>query len=326
MKKKMINRVSLEGVLYQHNLEERLTGATSKHPGTQYISGTIDVATDNAMKNIVQVHYTYVTPTTKNGKENASYKTLKDIIDGKVGVYTDPAVMEKAAKVRIDTVIGLNEFYSNRSGSEELVSVPRCEGGFIHFTSSINEDEKQRSTFEEDVVIVKVTPKDAVVDENDGTVITPEKDDIDARIFNFRNEILPVHFTVTSKGAMNYFEGLGASSKNPIFTKVRGQVIAQQLVRKIAEESAFGDASVREVRTTNKEYLITWAAMDPYPFGEEDTITMEDLVKAGQDRDLMLAGVKKRNDEYQASRNATTTNAAPASSVNTAPAQGEYKF
>ena len=323
MKKKLINAVRLEGILYQHNLEKRISGNTSKNPGTEYITGTVDVATDNEKKNIVQVHFTYVTPTTKNGKANPSYSTLNDIIEGKVGVYTDPAVMDKAAKVRIDTALALNEFYSSRSGSEELVSTPRCEGGFIHFTPSINEDEKQRNSFEADIVIVKVTPKDAVEDET-GAVVTPAKDDIEARVFNFRNDMMPFHFSVVNPNAMSYFEGLNASNNNPVFTKVRGQVIMQHLVRKIVEESEFGDASVREVPVNNRDYIITWAAMDPYPFGEEDTITFEDLKAAAQNREVMLAGLKQRAESKVAPAPAPT--ATKTTNPYTVPASGDYKF
>lgn len=47
MKSKMINEVHVEGLLYDHKLEMKVTGSASKAPGTQYIAGTINVATDN---------------------------------------------------------------------------------------------------------------------------------------------------------------------------------------------------------------------------------------------------------------------------------------
>ena len=58
---------------------------------------------------------------------------------------------ETAAKLRADSAIGLNEFYSDRTGKEELVSVKRNEGGFIHLADSLNPDEKSRNTFEADM-------------------------------------------------------------------------------------------------------------------------------------------------------------------------------
>ena len=318
MKKRLINGTRIEGVLYQHSLELKVSGPNSKKPGTEFISGAIEVATNNAMTNIVPVHFTYVTATTKQGKENATFTTLKNIIDKKIGCYTDPEVGDKAAKVRVDSTIGLNEFYSDRNGAEELVSVKRCEGGFVHVTTSINENENQRNTFEVDVVIVGARDRDAVEDDA-GNVTSPAKVIIDGRIFNFRGDMLPVTFSVVNEKAMDYFRGLEASPKNPVFTKIKGQIISEQGVRLIREESAFGDDSVREVPTSNKDYVVTWAAVEPYEFGLEETITFDDLKAAAQARENTLAELKQRREEYKASQgNAIgAANAAPKAAATT---------
>ena len=42
MKKRMINTTRIEGVLYQHSLELKVSGPNSKKPGTEFISGNID--------------------------------------------------------------------------------------------------------------------------------------------------------------------------------------------------------------------------------------------------------------------------------------------
>ena len=59
MKAKMFNATHIEGVLYQHSLERKESGPNSAKPGTVYISGNIEIATDNALINIVPVHFTY---------------------------------------------------------------------------------------------------------------------------------------------------------------------------------------------------------------------------------------------------------------------------
>jgi hypothetical protein len=58
MKKKMENTTHIEGLLYEHKLEKRVTGENSKNPGTEYINGTLDIATDDAITNIVSIHFT----------------------------------------------------------------------------------------------------------------------------------------------------------------------------------------------------------------------------------------------------------------------------
>ena len=75
--KNMINRSHIEGLIYEHDLQMRESGPNSKNPGTQFISGTIDIATDDAVTNIVTVHFTYVTPKyAKSGSDNATFATL----------------------------------------------------------------------------------------------------------------------------------------------------------------------------------------------------------------------------------------------------------
>ena len=82
--KAMINRSHIEGLLYEHALELRTSGPNSKNPGTEFIMGTVSIATDDAQVNIVPVHFTYVTATTAKGSANATFGVLKDIIDGKL--------------------------------------------------------------------------------------------------------------------------------------------------------------------------------------------------------------------------------------------------
>lgn len=297
MKKNMINSVHVEGVLYSHTLEARTTGENSKNPGTTYISGTIDIATDNALTNVVSIHYTYATPVyTASGKNNPNYAILNDIINGKYKNVTEHGA-DVATKLRVDSSVNLNEFYSDRNGETELVSVKRNEGGFIHVITKLDDDEKQRCKFTTDMVITNVTHKDADEERN-----LEERAVIKGCIFDFRNAILPVEYIATSKGAIDYFEGLGASNKEPVFTKVWGQEVATTVVRTIKEESAFGEPSIREVPSTRREFVITGAMTTPYEWDDESTITAAELSKAMTDRQTYLAAMKKRQDDYKASQ------------------------
>jgi hypothetical protein len=51
--KKMINTTHIEGLLYEHKLEKKVSGDNSKNPGTEFITGTVTVATDDARMNTV---------------------------------------------------------------------------------------------------------------------------------------------------------------------------------------------------------------------------------------------------------------------------------
>lgn len=302
---KLKNDMHIEGLLYQHNLEKKISGAKSANPGTEYITGTIDIATDNACLNIVQIHYTYVVEKTKKGTINATYTALNNIINGNIHSIMEHGI-DKATRLRADSAIGLNEFYSDRSGKEELVSVKRNEGGFLHTTQELKEAEVERCQFEADMVITQVTHIEASEDTN-----TPEKAAIKGYIFDFRNALLPVEFVTVHPGAINYFEGLEATENNPTFTRVRGTQISETIVKTIVEESAFGEPSVKEVKRNRKEYLVNWARPEEYLWDDESSITVAEFIKAKTDRDLYLATLKQNRDEYKANKTANTSASIP---------------
>ena len=308
MKANMLNRTHIEGVLYQHSLQKKVTGENSQKPGTEFITGTIEVATDNAMVNIVPIHFTYVTAVTSTGKANSAYTVLNDIVNGSVKSVMDHG-KDAATKLRIDSAIGLNDFYTEREGKVELVSAKRNEGGFIHVANDgINEDEKLRNTFEVDMVITNVRRVEAD-EERD----LPEKVVIKGAIFDFRKSLLPVEFTAENPHAMDYFEGLEASASNPVFTKLKGRQISETIVKKIVEESAFGEASVREVKNTRKDFVITGASKETYMWDEEGVLTAAEVAEMVAARETYLATMKQRQEEYKAQKAAeAATPAAPA--------------
>ena len=294
---KVRNKTRIDGRLYQHTLELKESGPNSKNPGTKFITGNVEIATDDAITNIVTVHYTYVTATTSTGKSNATFNVLKDIIDGKLGsVMANGA--ENAAIITIDSAIGLNEFYSDRNGQEELVSAKRNEGGFAVVKSAADEDESKRNTFDVDMIITTTRMIEADEEKN-----LPEKMILKGAIFDFRNALLPIEFSVLNPRAISYFESLEITQRNPVFTRLQGRLVSEVIKTQRVEESAFGDPIVKEYASTRKDWVVTWAASEPYAWDDESTITTAELTKAMADRETYLATVRQRQEEYKASKN-----------------------
>lgn len=313
-KKQFVNNTHIEGYVYEHKLERKVSGETSKNPGTEFISGTLSVATDDEALNVVQIHYTYVVETTSKGKPNNTFNVLSGIIDGKIGSIMEHG-KENAGKVRVDSSIGLLEWHDLKTPGNPLISLKRNEGGFIHLTQDLNA-ESQRSTFETDILITGATRI-----EEDSEKDQPEKLILKGCIFDYRKALLPVEFTVLNPKAIDYFEGLGASSKTPVFTKVSGQQVSKTIVKISEEEGAFGEVSVKETRTTQRDFIVTWAQAIPYEWDSEDTILASELAEMISAREIYLADIKKRQDEYQASKNG-----AFASRSSAPVAIGEYNF
>lgn len=312
MKKTMINSTHIEGLIYDHKLEKKISGETSKHPGTEFISGTLNIATDNAGLNVIPVHYTYVTALTSSGKTNATYTALERIINGVPTVAQDG--LENATKVRVDSAIGLNEWFQNLK-DEQPITVKRNEGGFCHIiTDALDEDEAARSHFEADMIITNIRDVEADIDRN-----LPAKVIVGGYIFDFRKSLLPVEFSVLNPNGMKYFSKLDVAPKSPIFTKVWGRQVSQTVYREVTEESAFGDTYVKSVPSSNKDFVITGTAKVPYAWDDEESITAAEMSEAIANRELALAALRKRSEDYQNSRgktSAATTASTAASGYN----------
>ena len=307
MKNTMNNRVKLQGYLYEHKLESKVSGPQSKNPGTPFINGTLDIATDSDMTNIVSVHFTYVTPTTKSGQANRTYGVLNDIISGKLkSAMADGA--EVAAKLEVSAAVDVNDFYTSRNGEEELVSAKRNEGSFVTVISSISSNPRDYNDFDVDMVINGTRTVEA--DEARGL---PEKLIIKGCVFNFRKEMKPVEFSVLDPNAISYFESLEANVNNPVFTHIRGTQVSTTVVTHVEEANAFGESYVRDVTSSRKDWVVNWASAETYLWDDESTITAKEMEKAIADRNVYLAGVKQRREEYLAAQAGGTTAPAPAS-------------
>ena len=310
--KKMTNNVKISGRVYDHNLAVKVTGATSKSRNTQYINSTIDVATDENCLNIVTINFTYVTLTKKS-----TYNNLKEIIDTNKTILT--VGKDNATKVSINGSIGLNEFYTNRNGGEELVSAKRIEGSFVNIIKNLSNTDTDRNSFECDMLINGIREVEANPEKNiDENYLV-----IKGAIFNFKNELLPIEFNIKNKDGIGYFESLEASSKNLVFTKVWGKINCQNITIKKTMESAFGEPVVKEYERKDKEWLVTGANPEIYPLGDENCLTAEEISKALADREIHLAEIKKRAEDY---KNSQVSNTAVSNNKVVTAAAGAFDF
>ena len=295
-KEKFINDVTVEGYLYDFKLEEKkVQNEKSDNFGKPYITGTLDVATDEATQNIVQVHYSFVPPTYKSGKENRSFKNLQKIMNDGATVLTSGK--DGATKVLLSTSLATNDWYTDQNGQldePELVSAKRLEGGFVNINKSFrNDEEKKRSYFKADFLIYKYKVIEADEEKN----IPDDYMKIYGWAFDFAGRAQPMDFNIHSKGGMQYFEGLEPSKKNPVFTKVWGSVVSQQVKVSKSTESAWGDDDTVEYTNTHREYVVTGTASEPYD--DDKAFTVDEMKEKAQAREVYLAGLLENWKKYQ---------------------------
>ena len=317
--KKMINTEHVEGRIYQHNLVKKtVQNQTSANFGKEFISGNIEIAVDEAGLVIIPVHFTYVAEQTNSGNKNATYTNLDRIINGGKTWITNGK--DEALKVKVDTALAINDLYTQ---DNRLVSIKVNEGGFVTIINGDLCPENERNTFTADMLITNVTRVEANPEKN----IDNDYAIVKGAIFDFRNSLLPVDFIVKNNEGMGYFEDLNASQNEPIFTKVWGRINCGSIANEVKEETAFGEEAVRTFEKKIREWIITGTSKVPYDFGDEAILTITEIQKAMQDREVMLADKKKRSDEYRAQKEAGTTTSQPQATFNTVTAnKGTFEF
>jgi hypothetical protein len=315
--KQMINSEHIEGRIYQHDLAVKtVQNQASANFGKEFIAGTLDIATDEEGLNVIQVHFTYVTETTKAGGKNSTFAALKKIIDEGKAWITDGK--DAATKVKIDTALALNDFYAQ---DDSLVSVKTNEGGFVTIVTDIC-PENERNTFTTDMIITNIARVEADEEKN----IPEAYISVRGAIFNFRNAVLPVEFVVRNTAGMKYFEDLGVTPAEPVFTKVWGRINSTTTTVERTEESAFGEAAVKTYERKTKEWTITGTAKIPYEYGDASVLTADDITKAMQDREVYLADIKKRADEYRAQKASNQSSAFNSAASTPVAAKGGFNF
>lgn len=303
MAKEMINKVHIEGRIFNHTLQHKVSGEKSKNPGTPFIQGQINVATDEEGINIVPVRFTYVTEFySKSKKPNDSYKILSQIIDE--DKCWDKDGKDQAPQIRIDGNITVNDF-PGRDG--EMVEAKGVRGSFIHFAQgnyALNSDENKRNTFEADMLIAAVI--DQEVENGDDYI------NLRGYVFEYRNALVPVTFTVRNAGGISYFQKCDISNANPLLTKVWGNIISTTQEVKTETETAWGGPQVDVTTRTFRAWEVTKCAAEPYEWDDESTLTLNEFKELMKQREITKAEAKKNAEEWQ-SKQANQKNAFPSS-------------
>lgn len=313
--RQMENRVTLQGKVYDHSLELKTVQRQGPNFGKEFIGGTISVATDDKGLNVVQVHYTYVTPTYSSGKENRNYAVLKRILDKNETVVGAKDGVQPLL-VKVEASIDCNDFYPN--GGDELVSAQRVSEGFISIVKSLPEKESERNSFKSDTLLIGATRYDVDPEKN----ITEPYMELQARIFGYKNVIKPVRLIVKNPAAFSYFENLDPTKAKPVLVSLWGHIENVTVKTEKTVESAFGEDRVETATHSVREWIVTGANKEPLLFGDESVMTKDDLTKLLADRETHLAEIKARAKEYAEQKKSS----AP---VNTAPAKvadGEFDF
>lgn len=282
------NIVYVEGYVYNYSLFANVAGPNSKNPGQEYINGTVNIATDEDGINIVSVRYTYVIPTWKSGKENETYTILQSLLDGAPTWEKDGK--DKATKLRIQGDVEVNDFMG-RDGN--MVETKQVRGGFTHYANDGFRD--KRNNFETDMLITSATRVEV---ENGKDYMN-----LSGYVFNFRNDFIPVTYTLNNEAGIKYFESLDISMNTPYYTYVWGKIVSstQRIEKQV--ETAWGAPQVEYTTRTLRMWEVEGCSPESYEFDDDSTITLAEFKQGLANREQQKAEAKAR----QEARNASTT-------------------
>lgn len=321
MKSKWKNAVEVQGYIFnfgndeRRQLKERISGPNSAHPGTEYIQGELNVATDDEASNVVTIWFQYVPKVwpAKNGKperENPTYAELARLINTAKTFESDGTA---ATKVRVSGNLDVNDFYT-REG--ELASPKRIRGGFVHILNG--PISPNPATFDIECILSQAINKE--VEDGDDYLT------LKGYTFDFRNSILPFEVNVRIPAAIAYFENQEISNSNPLVTNIKGNIVSAIVNKEVEVESAFGEPVIEISTRTVRTWDVTWAAKEPMEWDDESSITKAELKKALQEREDTLAAEKKRQDEWKASQGSSFSATTPAAKASAPEDDDDFAF
>ena len=315
MRDKWVNEVLVEGYVFNiggnGKLFEGTTGPESKRPNTDYISGTLNICTDEDGINIVPVRFNFVTEKWNSGKENDTWKVLKEVIN--TGKTWENVGRDNAIKVRLQCNVGVNDFLG-RDGN--MVEAKSIDCSFAHFANNGFSD--KRNDFKMDMLIAATALQEV---ENGDDYLN-----LRGYAFNYRGDLIPVTLTVRDKGGINYFENADISNANPMLTNIWGKIVSttQKIEKEV--ESAWGAPQVEYTTRTLRAWEVVGCSPEPMDWDDESTITIAEFKTALQNREAQKAAAKARQEEKQNSNSAGFPAAGSENKSGSPTAAADFKF
>lgn len=291
--KKMINKITIEGLYYEDNLKES---------EDNFINGKLSVLTSSPDGEITNVCETRVIAGPKYGnkkdsKDNPNYNKFKYIMEQNNN-KSYLQIGKEALGINISGSLDANYFIpkDKEKNRENVINSTINKASFI--TILENKIPKEpKAEFETDIVITKIIPEMTKETEDEPSIETGNYL-VQGYIFDFNNVAIEVTYIAKksedgSLSAADYFADL--ATELPVFTKVWGNINGFITVVEKEELSAFGSSKKVSFKITKKEYEITGALAIPY----EEGLTDEEYNQSLQLREQKIAASLERQSKNE---------------------------
>jgi len=251
---KSYNATNFKGRLYSYALD---TIDTEKG---EAIAGTITLEV-NEDGTTVDIRY-FAYPTYSSGKKNTTYDILAAIMDGEYATVVDEG--EGADWLASTGSIDVSYFVGTRSGDDDLQRAQKVRGNFIN----PNKNKVYENNWKLDYLITRITEIEADQERD-----YPRY----AKVFGFyidsyNKRVLEAAFQVRNPAGVDFVVGLDVSLDSPYFVSCSGKLTRS--VNTKVTKSSFGEDQV--VEFTNTSWTLESMAADPYEFGDERVLTIDE--------------------------------------------------
>lgn len=284
-----LNDFTVTGYVYNHNFRTGMSKPTAKwHPNERYVSGRLNVLTDDEGLNVVPVNFfVYENKTDRDGNvvPDETYKTLTQIMTG--ATFEDSGT--HAQKVRVSGSVDSNDFYSTRN--DEVVQAQRVNGRFVHIVQpglSVTPAKFDVKTVLTSAVYREVEGRDPFLD-------------IRGYVFNYNgSRVFPFRCECRDSSGISFIEGLEPSSSNPATCHVWGEIQNTVIEKPPAEQEAV--TSGFGVRPTVSGYdtktVLSWVIVgadtsDMPEFGDHAVYCRDGMKRLVDERNVRLEQVKQ---------------------------------
>lgn len=282
------NNVNVSGYVFSASIRTGVTSPSASRPNAEYISGTINVATDEQATTTVPVNFfTYKSRIDRStGREvpNDTYTAIEQIASG----LTFEQVGTQALKVRAVGSLDTNDFYSTRN--EEMVAAQRVRGGFMHVDATAR---VQDTTFD-----VNMVATSAVEKERAGQ---PSYLEVKGYVFNYNgSRLFPITLECHDDDGIGYLMSLDISNRNPVVMNAWGHVGSTIIELPHNDEAVTTGFGVRprtnaDSTRTYRTWFLDGIDVSRVPeFGTQEPFTNEAMRKLLDEREVMLEGIKQK--------------------------------
>lgn len=277
-----LNKVRIEGILSENNLQERTYTDKATGKDKTCLSGDIKVRVEKDGQIYEIPCYVFQNELKKDGNKNPNFESWKKVMTDYTSIAAADSV-EVADKVRISGDLTENAYKNIQTGS--VVSYPRVRASFIN---RVTGEFKPDATFDAEIYVNNIAP----VTDKDGVEVDPPKYCVDAVMVQYGGRCDVLKFHAASEGVINAITTNWEQGSSYV---AHGRLNFTSTVETIKEEQDFGDP-IERTRTLNvSELIITGGSQEP--LDEDSSWTIDDIKKGITERKARVEADKKTPTE-----------------------------